>query len=399
MQDLSQGQLEEIRDALSAKVRLGLSKPNQEVLCLPAYLAPPSRELQGEAIVVDAGGTNMRAAWLDLRQDTQFLAGPLAGTLPDGRQQEVGRGEFFGAQAKLIAELRSAAGKAVGDSGQPISIGYCFSYAAEVLPNRDAKLLYWTKGIQVKDVIGTEVGQGLREALDSQLASDGRSGRTQGCAVLNDTVAALMGGAFLGRERHQNFIGLIVGTGTNMASFVPRSEISKLGPASAGEAASMAVNLESGNFHPPHLEKWDDLVDQASNNVGKQRFEKAVSGLYLGEVFQRLYPNLAGFDPNRGAAQVVEAAESSDNPEVLKVANYVLHRSADLTAAALASLYPLFPSGSLGICAEGGLFWGAKGYAQRVESSLQRLLPENAKFEILRQDNVNLIGSACAALV
>ena len=43
----------------------------------------------------------------------------------------------------------------------------------------------------------------------------------------------------------------------------------------------MAINLESGNFSPPHLTTADDALDRASDNPGAQRFEKAVPGAWL----------------------------------------------------------------------------------------------------------------------
>lgn len=395
LKPLSLEQLQEIRDNLTDKVRLGLSQPDQEVLCLPAYLQPPAADLSGEAVVVDAGGTNVRAAWLSLSHQIKVLAGPLHALLPDGRTpgQPVGRAEFFGRQADLIARLQTADGTKIAGSGS-LPLGYCFSYPAEVLSNRDARLLFWTKGIQIEGVVGTEVGQGLSQAANLAFEKESRNGRIGSCVVLNDTVAALMGAAYLGRQRHRNFIGLIVGTGTNMATFFQGERLSKI----ANAPQEMAVNLESGNFHPPHLEAWDEQVDAQSLSPGQSRFEKAVSGFYLGQVFEKILPDLNGFDPAKGAAAVVEVAQTSPNSQAIETARYVLDRSADLVAAALASLHPFYPSGSLGICAEGGLFWGSPGYSARVQDRLKTLLPQSACFEIMQLDNVNLVGTACAAL-
>lgn len=376
--DLSQQQLGEIRDLLTQRIREGLAKPEQEVLALPAYLKPPSQDLSGQALVVDAGGTNMRAAWLKLHDNIEIAAGPKSGTLPDGRDRKVEAEEFFNSQAELVKALGAPEG---------LPLGYCFSYPAEIVPTGDARLLRWSKSIQVEGVVGTMVGEKLAHAV----------GSIKQVKVLNDTVAALMGGAFAGRSEHRHFIGLIVGTGTNMACFMQTAHIGKLGSTDFGP--EMAVNLESGNFSPPHLSAWDDAVDKASVDPGRGRFEKAVSGFYLPYIFEKLCPNVAGFDPRKGTGQLVEIRQKAEPGPAYDAACYILDRSADLVAAALAGLFPFFgDDGSVGIQAEGGLFWGAPGFSARVESTLKKLLPEGARFAILRQENVNLVGAACAAL-
>jgi len=161
----------------------------------------------------------------------------------------------------------------------------------------------------------------------------------------------------------------------------------------------MAVNFESGNFHPPHLTAWDEEVDGATDNPGKQRFEKAVSGYYLPFLFERACPGLAGFDPLQGSAQLEEVLAHSSSQHAKAAARWVLDRSADLVAAALAGVADFFPDGNLAVQAEGGLFWKTPNYAQRVEATLRTLLGDVRKFAITRAEDVNLIGAACAALV
>ena len=41
---------------------------------------------------------------------------------------------------------------------EEIPIGYCFSYPAESVPGGDAKLLRWTKGVDIKELIGVFIG-------------------------------------------------------------------------------------------------------------------------------------------------------------------------------------------------------------------------------------------------
>ncbi len=373
MQDLSLDQLNEIRAALRQRINEGLTRDGQQVACLPAYLSQPQAGLSGEALVVDAGGTNVRAAWVRIGDKTDVVKGPLSGILPDGRTRPVHAPEFFGYQSDLLRQLGAPA---------ELPLGYCFSYPAQVEFNGDARLLHWTKGIRVTGVVGELVGQSLRAAY-------GRPGVVK---VLNDTVAALLGGAIFAGADYTQHIGLIVGTGNNMATFLPASKLAKLQGSWDG---SIAVNLESGNFHPPHLDAVDDIVDSISDNPGKQRYEKAVSGFYLPQLLQCLCPHLR-LPEGASSKEVVEWADKPGQEPASLAARWLLDRSADMVAAGLAAVADHLSEGRLAVQAEGGLFWKATGYRDRVESTLKKLIER--KFAIIHGDEVNLVGAAAAAL-
>jgi hexokinase len=161
----------------------------------------------------------------------------------------------------------------------------------------------------------------------------------------------------------------------------------------------MAVNLESGNFDPPHLSEYDRQVDAASDNPGFQRFEKAVSGYYLPFLFERILPGHPGFDPAQGTGALV-ALRDSGTGQAQQVAEALLARSADLVAATLVSVIDEYePNGEpVGILAEGGFFWNDPQYAPRLSQTLTRLLAGRATAHVLQTDEANLVGSAVAAL-
>ncbi len=371
---LSFPQLQEIRRTLAERISQGMASEGQQVACLPAFLAPPHPSLRGRALVVDAGGTNVRAALVDILGEarSQVLAGPLSGTLPDGRQAPTTCEVFFAYQAELLHQLQA-------DLDLPL--GYCFSYPAQVEPDGDARLLRWTKGIRVTGVEGQRVGEALL-----------RAARLRGpVKVLNDTVACLLGGAYWAGSEAERSVGLIVGTGTNMAAFFPAESYPRFQGSRTGP---MAVNLESGNFHPPHLSELDEELDRASDNPGRQRYEKAVSGFYLPQLLARLHPELAA--PAEATSEwVVEC--SGREGQAGESARWILNRSADLVAAGLAGVADRLAVDSLVVQAEGGLFWKAPGYAARVEEKLSSLL-RSGNCRIVRGDEVNLVGAAVAAL-
>ncbi|MFH1531791.1 MAG: hypothetical protein ABIK09_13785 [Pseudomonadota bacterium] len=382
---LTENQLTEVADLLAARVEEGLAAEGRELRCLPAWLARPRGGLSGEALALDAGGTNMRAARLRLAPGAAtFLAGPAGGPLPTGRDGPIDAAAFFDPQAALLREIAS------GD----LPLGYCFSYPAVVGPDRDAVLLRWTKEVRVEGVVGQPVGALLREALL-------RAGAPQrGVTVLNDTVACLMAGATLPAAGDADgMIGLIVGTGTNMATFFGRDRLTKLG-AGHGGPDPMAVNLESGNFTPACLTETDDRLDAGSETAGTQRFEKAVSGVYLGKLLASEIPGLQGVAARGAAAVTALRDQPAAPPLVRELATALLDRSADLVAAGLAGLARLLVphGGTLLLQAEGGLFWGALGYAVRVDQTLGRLLGDGTTVTIHSMENANLIGAAVAAL-
>lgn len=127
-------------------------------------------------------------------------------------------------------------------------------------------------------MVGEFIGKPLLDYLNER-----NKIKFTGIKVVNDTIASLFAG--LTDNSYDAYIGLIVGTGTNMATFIPADKIEKLDQ-SCNAHGLIPVNLESGNFHPPFLTAIDDTVDAISGNPGKQRFEKAVSGMYLGDMHE-----------------------------------------------------------------------------------------------------------------
>ncbi len=374
----------DIADLLTARVEDGLAADDCEIKCLPAWLSRPALGLTGEALALDAGGTNVRAARLRITPGaTTLLAGPASASLPTGRDKPIDAPAFFGPQAALVREVSTG----------PLPLGYCFSYPAVVRPDRDAVLLRWTKEVKVDGVVGQPVGTLLNEALVAINAPSG------GVTVLNDTVASLMAVATLpAAETADGLIGLIVGTGTNMACF-SNGPITKLGD-DVTVPESMAVNLESGNFTPPHLTDTDERLDLASENPGEHRFEKALSGVYLGKLLAAEIPGLAGVAEKGAAAVTALRVHPNAPPAARELAGTILDRSADLVAAGLAGLARvLVPrGGNVLVQAEGGLFWGAPGYKDRLDQTLAQLMGEGTRVVIHRMDNANLIGAAVAAL-
>lgn len=378
--DLSTQQLKEICEAFAQKIDEGLKADGREIACLPTFLGLPDGQQSGSALVVDTGGTNMRAAVVELSpSEGDIRSGPIADKIPDGRDGvSVSGRDFFAAQAQLSSKLESDA--------RELPLGYCFSYPARNQADGDAILLRWTKGLQIEGVIGEPVGVALRQSLKEV------GFRTSQCSVLNDTVASLLGGVHLygSGEYGQNYIGLILGTGTNMAGVFTPEQLSKV---SAKD--SMVVNLESGNFQPPHLSKYDDQFDASTDTPGKQRFEKAISGYYLPQLFQSIMPD---HNLSQSSSALVELRDQGSGPES-DLAKQLLRRSARLAAAGLAAVASFYPKERpTGVLAEGGLLWGDPQYVPTLKEALRELTGDDRLRLIEQSENVNLLGAASAAL-
>jgi hexokinase len=347
--------------------------------------------------VLDLGGTNYRAAVVTFKDGKADIYPP------DGWSKDLSVMKTKGfTEENLYAEQATFLNDLKMPERSPI--GFCFSYPAECLPDGDAKLLRWTKGVDIPEMVDQPIGKPLKEYLN-------KKGKAQFTAVkvINDTVASLFAG--LSNSSFDAYIGLIVGTGTNMATFIHSDYIGKLDKELNWQGLT-PINLESGNYRPLHLTAIDDQVDAASGTQGAQRFEKAVSGMYLGKVFTALFPE-DGFDEKFDAKALTDLI---NNPEKnkkkhVRAARRIYKRSAKLVAASLAGLVAVMVSHDptikkVCLTAEGSLFWSkvknCKEYNKLVSKYLKELLPElgheDVKVKVTEIHNANLIGSAVAAL-
>ncbi len=377
---LSPDKLLDMAGDFATGVSLGLNQDDQEIKALITWVAP-SAIPEREALVVDLGGTSVRAARVAVGREPAIIAGPAVADLPIVRGRPLSRVDFLAVQTGLLAQVCST---------KPLPLGYCFSYPTRSLDDGDAILLNWTKEVHVPGTEGTRMGRLLVNAARS-------SGIPVGApTVVNDTVAALLAG--LAGEPADGYIGLIVGTGTNMAAYMPSCAVTKF-PTGLLWPTRLPINLECGNYSPPCLNEVDDVVDFGSSTPGQQRLEKAVSGAYLGRLLAAAAPQ-AGFDGEGGSASVVEKAGGSG--PLAPLASAIVRRSADLVAASLAGLVTLHPrqARTIRVVAEGSLFWGAPGYAGRVQRVVNALLPQLGRaetaLEIVRREQANLFGAALA---
>lgn len=238
---------------------------------LPTFIGVENKvPFEKPCIVLDAGGTNFRVAVLTMHADKapdieHFAVYPMPGS-----EEELSKRAFYD---KIVSFLEP-----VIDLSD--DIGFCFSYPAEIMPNRDGRVLSFTKQVRAPEVVGGLIGEDLQAALKRHNLPSNKN-----ICILNDTVATLLGGrAFLSEELYDSFVGFIWGTGMNAAYVEQCQGISKIHQQLSLEQQSerMIINTESG-YHRPLVSSPIDLeMDESTVDPGRSLLEKRVSGRYLG---------------------------------------------------------------------------------------------------------------------
>jgi hexokinase len=403
---LSTEQFKEIGIDLQQKIEQGLQKDGEEIACLPTYINP-GKNFEGKVLALDWGGTNFRASIVQFQTGEkpvilENLKQSLSYKETEGYKQE----DLFNAMAGLIVQLKHL-------DATVKHIGYCFSYPAESTLSGDAILLRWTKEIAIPDMLNTLVGKPLLTYLNSY---EGIKTQFLTIKVVNDTIACLFAG--LAQPGYDSYIGLIVGTGTNMATLIHKTAIEKLSKEYNG-GDLIPINLESGNLKPKYSDKeYLTEVDQQSKDGGRQLFEKTMSGGYIGSIFRNTFPDLA-IEPTFDGEKLTNLMNypAIYKEEYITVARQIYTRSAQLVAASLAGLALVltgyqdannYDKSIHNIClaADGSLFWSTDqngtDYNELVQDNLETLLIGfglgHIHFHVNKLDDANLIGSAIAAL-
>ena len=174
-------------DHMMREMALGLEGGSSSLAMIPTYIDADAEILSGErAVVLDAGGTNLRGALVGFTDEGRAeIEGFTRRRMPGTGGEEVGREAFFDSLAALAEPLL----REKDSEGGRGCMGFCFSYPTEILPNRDGRLIQWSKEVRAPEVEGRLIGSDLREALR-------RGGRAEPpeVVVLNDTTAALLAG-------------------------------------------------------------------------------------------------------------------------------------------------------------------------------------------------------------
>ena len=178
-------------------------------------------------------------------------------------------------------------------------LGFTFSFTVHQTSISTGTLVRWDKGFDIPSAIGRDPCQMLQEMLDALRAP------VLVTALVNDSVATYMAQQYVCGGRA--VLGAIFGTGTNGAYVEDLAAVGKIHDSTRTSLSSIpppndrvAINTEWGSFddheHVLPAVQYDLDLDRSDLHPGEQRYEKMLSGMYLGELFRRAV--LAAYQPN-----------------------------------------------------------------------------------------------------
>lgn len=249
----------------------------------------PGRDEKGLFYALDLGGTNFRVLRVQLGGkddrviDTEFEQVSIPPELMFGTSEELF--DFIASGLAKFAQKES--GRFHLPAGRKREIGFTFSFPVKQTSIDSGILIKWTKGFSVSGTAGRDVVACLNEALERQGLDMCVS------ALVNDTVGTLAGGRYWDDDV---MVAVILGTGTN-ACYVERMDAIPKLQGQNNSSAITIINTEWGAFsNGLPLTEFDKDMDAASINPGEQKFEKTISGMYLGEIVRRVLLKMAEVD-------------------------------------------------------------------------------------------------------
>jgi len=403
-----------------SEMERGLAGEAGSLTMIPTYIGVVDEiPVEEPIIVLDAGGTNLRVATIFFNRDGQPVIENFQKHPMPGSYGEMTKDVFFHTLARSLDSHINNASR----------IGFCFSYPTETMPDKDGRLICFTKEITVKDVEGELIGKNLLLALKDQGCKEEKR-----IILLNDTVATLLAGKVALTERlFHSHLGFILGTGTNACYVEENAKITKLsGRASMG---SMIINVEWGSYNKAPRSQIDEKLDQTFHDPGCYVFEKMIAGAYLGKLALAFLHQAGdegilspGFNEELKKVEVLDtkdlndflhypssinnpltpcinAGNSKDRIFVYWIIDGILERAAFLTAVNLSALILKTGKGSdpcrpVSITVEGTTFFALKGLRGKIEYYLKKHLCDQMglNYEFVNVKHSSLIGAAIAAL-
>lgn len=399
----------DMSDKFEKCIREGL----ESVSCLPmipTYLKNDGAVPMGTpAVIIDAGGTNFRAALVTFNENGFTTENMTKKSMP-GIGSPCSWEEFISFVADNIEPFMPFTDK----------IGFCFSYSADITEDIDGRVIRIDKEVVVSGSEGKLVGR----SLSDELAKRGYPGKK--VIILNDTAAVLIGGSsILDKSQYDDFIGQVSGTGTNTCCIFPTNAITKLGKSSD---TPILVNLESGLFDQLQPGSFDLMLDKASNNPGSKFFEKMTAGVYLGELVRLMleeagktgilsaacYEKIAALGKFNSA--VIDSwscgegfdglcADDNDKAFITNISKAMFERSARLMSSNIIGIARATGKGTgakpVCVCAEGSLVQKSRFYLPALNECLRVYGKELLGINIVMKvgDGSTVPGTAAAALL
>ncbi len=409
----------ECKDAFISQMKAGLDGAPSSLKMIPTYLSADGLVREGEtAIAIDIGGTNLRVALLQVIGGRLQVVESSEAPVP-GLSHAISKAAFF---SEIVDKLQPVIHKSS-------RIGICFSHAAEILPNKDGRLISFSKEITVLDSEGMEIAHELSATLK------GRGYHEQKAyALLNDTAAVLLIGAapICGAvQPYDSYIGFVLGTGQNLSYIEKTDQIKKL--QGGYQKAAMIVNTESGYFDRIPPGAIDTALNKTTVNPLEHQFEKMMSGRYLGQLILLTLQKAVSdglFSEETGASilslNALSLSEISsflsdisarnllsdlcktreDRTVFAAVAERIIERGAKLAVVAIAAVMEKTDTGRrpekpVCVVAEGSTFHKLFSFEDKFNTYiLSEITAKQGRYcQVKAVENATLLGTAFAALI
>ena len=404
---------QEIIDTFQVEMSSGLAGMKSSLKMIPSFAGPPKGTEKGRYLVLDLGGTNIRVLAVDLDgRGSATISAISRFVIP--QEMMCGTGDklfdYIVDCIRLFFEKHSISRQ------QTCHLAFTFSFPVEQSSLVSGKLVGWTKKFTASGVVGKDVVVLLSEALQRK-----ELGFIHVVALANDTVGTLVA---KGYSDPSCDMGVILGTGTNACYREKVARILKC--PELGPSGEMIINMEWGGFSQLKTNIYDEGLDCASHNAGRQPLEKMVSGMYLGEIARRVIVEMMaqgllfkGAGPSAFSKEYmlhtehlslvaqgsdffedfgVRDVSELDRRTIRELCRIVCTRSARIAGVAIAAVVAWMDANIESchtIAIDGTLFEKYPGYQDHIEGILRELFGERAKrikLELVRDGSG--IGSA-----
>jgi len=423
-------QIKKLGVSILNEINRGLSKKTNaqaDIKCFVTYVQDlPNGTERGRFLALDLGGTNFRVLLIHLKGDNEFEMQSRIYAIPQHIMLGTGTHLF-----DHIAECLANFIKEQGLQHERLPLGFTFSFPLVQLGLTKGLLVRWTKGFNCEGVVGEDVVQLLREAIQKRGDVE-----ITICAILNDTTGTLMSCAW---KNHNCKVGLIVGTGSN-ACYVERVENAELFDAPDNKKPHVLINTEWGAFGDNGAldfarTEYDREVDTHSINPGKQLHEKMISGMYMGELVRLVIEKCVndkvlfhgeGSDAlfTRGqfftkyvseietdeigtytnCRMVLEELGITDVPDddcasVRYICECVSTRAAHLSSCGIAALLNKMDDPSVTVGVDGSVYRFHPKFHDLMVSKMRELVKPHIKFDLMLSEDGSGRGAALVAAV
>jgi len=393
--------------AFYERMLLGLKEKLGDMPMIPTYLRGEAEVPKNRKVaVIDAGGTNFRTALVHFDDKGAVIERLEKHDMP-GLHEPAEWTEFISHTAKAILPLMDEAE----------AIGFSFSYAAEVAPEKDGRVIGITKQVEILHAEGKLLGAELIAELKRLGVPE------KHIIVINDTPATLLGAsAPLKKSNYDGFIGLVAGTGANTCCMIPQSKIEKLGL--PGDE-KMMVNLESGYYCGIKQGDFDREMDANLPDTGHGTGEKMSSGRYLGELCMYTLKGAAneGVFSDRakdfilglefletptadkwGSGKTPKGVSGEDATNMIYIINEIFERSARCITCILCGILMLTGDGTekpVCIAVDGSLYKKSRLFKPFLDDMMAVYAGEilGRSYEFVTADEATILGTAAGVLL